>query len=104
MEVLSPLEQAVLDVIALHVPKIADALAGQQGKVRVSVRENTGVGFYTTLDFAHPLIKDVASPVGYVGANVAGLQHGMGFMLWLQEGRVHQLEGYTYGNDSTVGI
>jgi hypothetical protein len=104
MEVLSSLEQAVLDVIALHVPEIADALAGQQGKIRVTARENTGAGFYTTLDFAHRLIKGVASPVGCVGATVVGLQDGMGFMLWLREGHIHQLEGYTYGIESTVGI
>jgi hypothetical protein len=103
MEVLSSLEQAVLDVIALHVPEIADALAGQQGKVRVTARKNTGAGFYTTLDFAHRLIKGVASPVGCVGATVVGLQHGMEFMLWLREGHIHELEGYTYG-ESTVGI
>jgi hypothetical protein len=104
MEVLSPLEQAVLDVIALHVPEIAAALADQQGKIRVAVRKNTGAGFYTTFDFAHPLIKGVASPVGDVRATVADLQHEMGFMLWLREGRIHQLEGYTNGDDSTVGI
>jgi hypothetical protein len=50
MEILSPLEQAVLDAIALQVPEIADALAVQQGQVRVTARENTGAGFYTTLD------------------------------------------------------
>jgi ABC-type phosphate transport system auxiliary subunit len=49
MEVLSPLEQAVLDAIALQVPEVTDALAGQ-GQVRVTARENTGAGFYTTLD------------------------------------------------------
>ena len=103
MEVLSPLEQAVLDAIALQVPEVADALAGQQGQVRVSARENTGAGFYTTLDVSHHSpIKDVASPLGDVGATVVGLEHGMGFLLWLQEGRIHLLEGYSY--ESTSGI
>jgi hypothetical protein len=41
MEVLSSREEAVLDAIALQVPEVADALAGQQGKVRVTARENT---------------------------------------------------------------
>jgi len=50
MEVLSCLEQAVLNAIALQVPEVADALAAQQEKVRVTARENTGTGFYTTLD------------------------------------------------------
>ena len=104
MEVLSPLEQAVLDAIALQVPELADALAGQQGQVRVSARENTGAGFYTTLDVSHHSpIRGVASPLGDVGATVVGLKHGMGFMLWLRDGHIHQLEGYSY-EESTSGI
>ena len=101
-EVLSSLEQAVLEAIALKVPEVADALAGQQGKVRAIARENTGAGFYTTLDVSHSPIKGVASPLGDVGATVVGLEHGMGFLLWLQEGRIHLLEGYSY--ESTSGI
>jgi len=105
MEVLSPLEQAVLDAIALQVPELADAFAIQQGKVRVTARENTGAGFYTTLDVSHssPMIQGVASPLGDVGAAVVGLEHGMGFLLWLRNGHIHQLEGFSYG-ESTSGI
>jgi len=104
LEVLSSLEQAVLDAIALQVPEVADALAGQQGKVCVTARENTGAGFYTTLDVSHRLpINGVASPLGDVGATIVGLQHGMGFMLWLGDGHIHKLEGYSY-EESTSGI
>ena len=104
MEVLSSLERAVLDVIALQVPEVAATLAGQQGKVRVTARENTGAGFYTTLYVSHhSAIQGVASPLGDVGATVVGLEHGMGFLLWFRDGRVHHLEGYSYG-ESTSGI
>jgi hypothetical protein len=104
MEVLSSLEQAVLDAIALQVPQVADALSGQLGKVRVTARKNTGVGFYTTLDVSHRSpIEDVASPLGDVGATVVGLQDGMGFLLWLRNGRIHELEGYSY-EESTSDI
>jgi hypothetical protein len=104
MEVLSRLEQAVLDAIALQVPEVADVLAGQQGQVRVTARENTGAGFYTTLDVSRGSpIKGVASPLGDVGATVVGLQHGMGFLLWLRDGHIHQLEGFSYG-ESTSGV
>jgi hypothetical protein len=104
MEVLSSLEQAVLDAIALQVPQVADALSGQLGKVRVTARKNTGVGFYTTLDVSHRSpIEDVASPLGDVRATVVGLQHGMGFLLWLRNGRIHELEGYSY-EESTSDI
>jgi hypothetical protein len=93
MEALSPLEQAVLDAIALQVPKVADTLAGEQVNVRVTARKNTGAGFYTTLDVSHRLPNEgVTSPLGDVGATIVGLHHGMGFMLWLQDGRIHRLE------------
>jgi hypothetical protein len=104
MEDMSPLEQAVLDAIALQVPEVADALAGQRERIRVTARENTGAGFYTTLDVSNRSpIKDVASPLGDVGASVVGLEHGMGFLLWLRNGHIHQLEGFSYG-ESTAGI
>jgi hypothetical protein len=104
MEVLSSLEHAVLDAIALQVPEVAYALAGQQGKVRVTARENTGAGFYTTLNVSHRLpIKGVASPLSDVGAAVVGLERGMGFLLWLRDGHIHRLEGYSY-EESTSGI
>jgi hypothetical protein len=97
MEALSPLEQAVLDAIALQVPKVADTLAGEQVNVRVTARKNTGAGFYTTLDVSHRLPNEgVTSPLGDVGATIVGLHHGMGFMLWLQDGRIHRLEGFSY--------
>ena len=94
----------MLDAIALRVPEVADALAGQQGKVRVTAREYTGVGFYATLDVSHRSpINGVASPLGDVGATVVGLQHGMGFLLCLRDGHIHQLEGYSY-DESTSDI
>jgi hypothetical protein len=93
MDVLSFLEHAVLDAIALQVP---DALAVQQGKVFVTARENTAAGLYATLDVSHRSpIKGVASPLGDVGATVVGLEHGMGFLLWLRDGHIHKVEGFS---------
>jgi hypothetical protein len=104
MEFLSPLELAVLDVIGLQVPEAAAALVGPTANVRVIARKNTGAGLYTTLDASHPLpLKGVASPLGDVGATIAGLQHGMGFLLWLRDGYIHRLEGYSY-DESTSDI
>jgi hypothetical protein len=103
MEVLSSLEQAVLDAIALQVPEVAYAFAGPHVKVHVTARKNTGAGFYTTLDVSRRSpIEGVASPVGDIGAAIAGLEHGMGFLLWLRDGHIHKLEGYAY--EDTSGI
>ena len=104
MEVLTSLERAVLNAIALQVPEVADAFANQHGTVRVTARENTGAGFYATLHVSHGSpIKGVAGPLDDVGASVVGLKYGMGFLLWLRDGHIHQLEGYSY-EESTSGI
>jgi hypothetical protein len=102
MDSISPLEQAVLDAIELQVPEVADALADQREAIRVTARENTGAGFYTTFDVSHcsPIVN-VASPLGDIGADVVGLEHGMGFMLWLRDGHIHQLEGFSYGESTS---
>ena len=97
MSALSDLERAVLGAIALQLPEIAEAIALQQEDIRVLARENTGAGFYTTLEsISGPPIIGVASPVGDVGASIQGLDLGMGFVLWLKNDRLYQLEGYSY--------
>ncbi len=101
---LFPLEQAALIAIALQVPEAAIALDLQKQQVRVTARENTGAGFFTSLDtLPGTQIEGIRSPLGDVGATVFGLKHGMGFLLWLQDGRIAQLEGYSY-EESTIGI
>jgi hypothetical protein len=95
MENLYPLERAALEAIARQVPDHTDALSRQLTQARVIARRNTGAGFYTTLDTSSDdRLCGVTSPIGDVGASVDHLQHGMGFLLWLREGRMHELEGY----------
>jgi hypothetical protein len=105
MKRLSLLERAVLVDIARQMPDYTEALTHQLTQAKVVGRENTGVGFYTTLDVAsvYP-IRGLSSPISHVGATVAHLQHGMGFLLWLKEGRMHKLEGFSYGGESTSDI
>jgi hypothetical protein len=104
MDNLSALERAVLDAIALQLPDLAESLAHQQQLARVTARANTGAGFYTTFDVsAGPLVEGVSSPVGNVSATIHGLEHGMGFLLWLKDGKMHQLEGYSFG-ESTLDL
>jgi hypothetical protein len=70
----------------------------------VTARENTGAGFYTTFQIEGPVLADVSSPLGDVWADaVSGLSHGMGFLLWLEDGCIHVLEGFAFGED-TSGI
>jgi hypothetical protein len=102
VESLSLLERAVLVAIARQITDYTDALTHQLTQAKVVARKNTGTGFYTTLDVSSvDPIHSLSSPVGDVSATVDHLQHGMGFLLRLKAGRMHELEGYSYAGEST---
>lgn len=102
MASLSDLERTVLLAIAEQIPEHAAALRKQVSSASVAQRENTGAGFFTKLNVIDgPRIEGAPSPLGDIGADVDGTPHGMGFLLWLQEGLAETLEGYTYGEDTT---
>jgi hypothetical protein len=99
---LSALERAVLRAIAAQVPKHAAAFEHQINHASVLALENTGAGFFTTFNVAsNQLFEGLPSPVGDVAASVQGLKHGMGFLLWLKNGLIYQLEGYNNGYEDT---
>jgi hypothetical protein len=99
------LERAVLQAICKTYLADRAALEAQLSTATVLSRENTGAGFYT-----HFVVERASSDA--IGgerlrsgpeARVDGLQHGMGFILWLKEGYADHLEGYCYG-ESTARI
>jgi hypothetical protein len=105
MRPLWPLERAaLLEFAGLH-PAAADALRQQIATVRVTSFENTGVGFFSslTVDSAAPVILH-GSPLGEVHGEVLGVPHGMGFLLFLKDGRATLLEGFSYAGSSTESI
>ena len=103
---LTQLEQAVIASICARLPDLEAAIQGQMANARVTKRENSGAGFFTTLavDPTTPAI-DAFHPCS-ADAEIDGLVHGMGFILFLDRtGHADFLEGFTYGEpDSTVGL
>jgi hypothetical protein len=101
----TPLERAVLTAIRDAYSLDRAALETQLSTATLLSRENTGAGFYAR--FA----VDRSSSAGLTGerlragpeAKIKGLEHGMGFILWLKEGYADCLEGYSY-DDSTADI
>lgn len=99
------LERAVLAAICDMYSADRAALEAQLSTAALLSRENTGAGFFTR--FA----VDRASSVAIGGmrlrdgpaTKIDGLEHGMGFILWLKEGYADCLEGYSYA-ESTTGI
>jgi hypothetical protein len=102
---LTPLEIAVIGAIYEKYPEDRATLESQFSVAIFRSRENTGAGFYTNFEVER------ASGVAIGGerlrhgpqAAIDGLNYGMGFILWLSEGYLSSLEGYSY-EESTVGI
>jgi hypothetical protein len=102
---LSRLERAASSAIAAQASESADALARQMDGARVIARENTGADFFTTFDVdSDRLLVGLRSPVGDVGAIEDGLKYGMGLLLWIKGGKIHQLEGCSNAGEDTSGL
>jgi len=102
----TPLERAVLIMICEMHPADRAAIEIQLESANLKSRENTGCGFFThfTVD------RTSSTPIGGERlrngppAQVEGVKHGMGFILWFEEGYADCLEGYAFGDDSTTDL
>ena len=97
----TPLEQAILRAICESHRADRAVLEAQLSTARIQSRENTGAGFYTNFTV------DPIAPIGGErerdgpDAKVEGLEYGMGFLLWFENGYAHSLEGFSYMEDTT---
>jgi hypothetical protein len=77
-----------------------NALRRQFGRCRVASREPTGVGFFTALDVPMGVepapVKPGRMDLGDVSATIDGLEHGAGFVLFVQDGVLDELEGFSF--------
>jgi len=101
----TPLERAVLHALCEMHPTDRAALEGQLSAAVVLSRENTGAGVYTRFSIERSSCIRIGGERLRRGpaAKIDGLEHGMGFILWLTEGYADCLEGYCY-EESTTGI
>ena len=96
---LSDLEAAVLAKLAEGSSQPLEMLRAQIASATVTERKMTGVGFYTTLHVPEevpPVPRVSRGPFGDVSAEIEGLTNGAGFLLWFDNGRISQLEGFAY--------
>jgi hypothetical protein len=77
------------------------ALRSQHARASVDRVELTGAGFF--VEFSVPLDAPRAEPRELTGGNVPiqieGLEHGAGCLLFVRDGILRTLEGYTYGEE-----
>jgi hypothetical protein len=107
-EPLNPLERTVLDLLLSRTDEGYAALREQMAVAEVIERRMSGAGFFTTLSVPSDSPKapsTVGNPVGQesayeedVYADVDGMAHGAGFLLWLDDGQMSQLEGFAYAD------
>ena len=99
---LTPLEREVL-TRSLATNAVPDAVRDQLNHVRVNRREESGVGIFVHLfvppEVVNEGVKGLDQQVGDVIAEVPGVQHGLGFVVFVKDGVLNMLEGYTFGDD-----
>jgi hypothetical protein len=103
MSMLNAIESAVLGkLLEGDLPEL-ERLRAQAARLHVTKRELTGVGFYTA--FGHPAdVVPLKAPrrmrFGDVLADIDGLAHGAGFVLFVDDGVMTMLEGYSTANEA----
>jgi len=105
MRSLWPIELEALRMTVEEYPASADAIRLQIGSARVVAFENTGGGFFSNLVIAEnvPPITD-KSPLEGGNAIVSGMEYGVGLLIWVSEGRLSTIEGYSNAGEPTVHI
>ncbi len=99
-----PIERAVLDATAQDHPALATALHQQAEAAHIAEFVNTGAGFFSTVLIGPDAPRlPAASPLDGAYGVLEGIEHGMGFVVFLENGRVSLIEGYSHG-DTTTGI
>lgn len=105
MSTWNALERAVLQELCGMAGPAGPALAAQLSVARITDRENSGKGFFVSLDVPRQAAPSVTceSPVGATWALIEGFEHPMLFLLFLRDGYASMLEGATVG-DETRGV
>ena len=107
MEQLTDLERSVMEMLLAGEDEVLSGLRSQLVASTFAGREDTGVGFYTTFNVPNGVSR-VASgrsfKFGDVSATTPGLQHGVGFLLFVKDGILEMLEGYTYDEPWPIEI
>ena len=97
---LTDLERGVLDALLSGENHVLEVLRKQLRNCRVRSRELTGSGFFTELQVDRGLPAALTSAemlrIGDVNAKISGLEHGAGFVLFVKDGFLEMLEGYSY--------
>ncbi len=93
----SPLERAIL---TRYYDAFSDQGFPSPDSIGVLARENSGAGRF--VDLQAPLTSISQHACGLpddIGIEMEGLANGLGFVLFIENGRLDMLEFHTYGED-----
>jgi hypothetical protein len=97
---LDPLETAVLRKLLDGNDPTLVSLRKQLEGLSVKARERTPAGFFTKFIAPSTGVRAECTEgkliFGDVEATIAGMQHGAGFLLYVEHGLLQMLEGYSY--------
>jgi hypothetical protein len=102
---LTKFEMDLLNILLAGEDTVLSLLRKQLLGATIPLRKQTDAGFYLFFDVSEelPRIPDQISSTkdsfcfGDVDATISGLQNGASFLIWVKNGYLKQLEGYTYG-------
>src|SRR2546423_3927323 len=106
MMAFTEMELAALRSIFSESPDLTSDLERQLTAAVVTKRENSGAGFFTSIAVPGDAPR-VSSPraLGYeTHARVLPLEHGLGFVLFMENGALDLLEGFACGQESTAAL
>ena len=104
MSSLNELEKAVLEQMVRQAPDdLRVALKEKIDSAEVTGRKNTGAGFYAKLKVGKTSTSIKARVVDNVWADIEGFAQSMTFLVFLEDGAIHTLEGAAI-DDSTVDV
>jgi len=101
------LETEVMKLLLQGDDPTLQVLRDQLRLAEVASREFSGVGFFTQFKFKGPvklIPRGRALKIGDVEAEIEGLMHGAGFLLYIENGALHMLEGYSYDEEWPLHI
>ena len=97
---LTSLEERLMKLLLAGDDPVLAMLRCQLRSSRVESRELTGCGFFTYVAVDRSAAEAVAGHpslrFGDVDAVISGLEHGAGFVLFVEGGYLDNLEGYSY--------
>jgi hypothetical protein len=99
MNDLTALERDVMQILLNGDDPVLVILREQLKVATVSERKMTGVGFYTHFSVSTTVSRVLENPsfeIGDIAAQIQGVQHGAGFLLFVKDGFLSFLEGFTY--------